>query len=223
MTAVYVLRHPETTWNVAERYQGRLESPLSAEGRRQCQLTVRAFEDGPLDAVYSSPLGRALELARSLAGATEARLVVDQRLTEIAQGPWEGLYRAEIRQRYADLAQTWYETPDTVRFPGGESLGDVQERAISVLARIYDRHPDQNVCIVTHSVVVQVLAATILCLPLRHLHRIHVSNAGVTTLCGTAAPGALRSLNATGHLFTSPMASATAQKCVSETLSRKAS
>jgi broad specificity phosphatase PhoE len=200
MTAVYVLRHPQTTWNVAERYQGRLEAELSAEGERQCRLTVAAFGDTPLDAVYSSPLRRAMDLARGIADITRAPLTVDQRLTEIAMGPWEGLYRAEIRARFPELFEEWYVRPHLVRFPEGEDLAQVRSRSESALSDFFRRHPNQAICVVTHSSVIQMLAATALGLDLRFTHRVHISNAGITTLCGHAVPGALMSLNVTDHV-----------------------
>ncbi len=215
MTAIYVLRHPQTTWNAEKRYQGRLESPVSAEGCVQSRLAVRAFAASPLVAVYSSPLSRALYLARDLAQAVDSPLVVDHRLTEIAQTPWEGRYLHEIRHRYRDLYDQWYERPDQVHFPDGESLTDVQNRALSAVADIYRAHPNSHVAVVTHAVVIQVLAASALNLDLRYIHRVAVHNAGTTTFCGVSAPGLLLSLNSTGALYHSPAASAVAQACVS--------
>jgi broad specificity phosphatase PhoE len=215
MTAIYVLRHPQTTWNAEQRYQGRLESPVSAEGRMQSRLAARAFAGSPLVAVYSSPLARSLYLARELAQGADSPLIIDQRLTEIAQTPWEGLSLHEIRQRYADLHDQWYARPDLVHFSGGESLADVQLRALSVLADIYAVRPNSNVAVVTHAVVIQALAAAALSLDLRYIHRIAAHNAGTTTFCGISAPGSLLSLNSTAALYHSPVASAVAQACVS--------
>lgn len=215
MTALYILRHPQTTWNAEQRYQGRLEAPVSQEGRIQGRLASRAFAGTPLAAVVSSPLSRALYLAREIAGAADAPLVIDQRLTEVGQTPWEGLYLDQIKQRYPDLHALWYSRPEEVRFPGGERLIDVQQRACSAVADIYRRYRDRHVALVTHSVVVQVLAASALDLDLRYIHQLPVHNAGVTTLCGEAAPGRLLSLNVTEALYHSPVAAAAAQCCVS--------
>lgn len=215
MTAVYVLRHPQTTWNREERYQGRLESPLSAEGQSQARLAARAFAAGGLAAVYTSPLRRALALAREVAQAADSPLVVDHRLTEIGQTLWEGLPVGLIEQRYPDLYQLWRTRPDLVRFPEGESVHDVRVRAMSALEEIYVAYPGCHVAVVTHSVVVQVLAACALEVDLRYLHRVPAANAAITTLCGSHAPGRLLSLNVCDHLFHSPVASATAHDCVS--------
>lgn len=215
MTAVYVLRHPQTTWNLAQRYQGRLDAPLSPEGRRQAELVSACFELGSLQVVYSSPLSRARYLAGKLVEVTEAPLRVDHRLTEIGMGAWEGLYLQEICERHPDLYEQWYVRPDTVRFPGGETLAEVCSRAHSVLSDIFRRHPSDNVAMVTHSAVIQVLVAAALSLDPRHIHRIRVANAGITTLCGLEAPGSLLAVNVTDPLYDNPVASATAQDCAS--------
>jgi broad specificity phosphatase PhoE len=213
MTAVYVLRHPETTWNLAQRYQGRLESELSEEGKQQAQAAARVFSPGSLDAVVSSPLRRARNLAEAIADRSGAPFLVDHRLTELGQTTWEGLYLGEIRVLYPEMYDRWYLQPDTVRFPYGEDLSDVRARAQSGLSDIFARYPDGDVAVVTHSVVIQVLVATALALDLRHIHRLRITNAGITTLCGTEIPGSVLTLNALDPR--SPVAAAAAQGCAS--------
>jgi phosphoserine phosphatase len=215
MTAVYVLRHPQTTWNAAERYQGRLESPLSSQGKAQSRLIARAFAGEGLDIVYSSPLRRAMYLARELAQAADAPLETDQRLTEMAQGVWEGLTRTQIEDRFGDIYAAWRDRPESVQFPHGENLNEVQARSMSCLNDICLHNASSNVAVVTHAVVVQVLAASALSLDLRNIHRIAVSNASVTTFCGDRPPYHLLGLNVTEPLYSSPVASAAAQNCVS--------
>lgn len=213
MTALFVLRHPQTTWNVAERYQGRLDSPLSDEGRAQMTLVVGSFAARELNAIVSSPLQRSLEMAQALAERTGAPLRVDQRLVEMGQGEWEGLHVSEIRDRYPEMYEQWYQTPDTLRFPSGEDLCAVRTRALSAFGDIYRLNPSGNVVVVTHSVLIQVLVATALCMELRHIHRLRILNAGITTLCGSEAPGTVLSLNMLEPLHGGPVAIATAHHC----------
>lgn len=215
MTAVYVVRHPETTWNAAERYQGRLESPLSAKGKQQSGLVSAAFLDGHIDVVYSSPLQRALHMAREIAQTADAPLCIDHRLTEMAQGPWEGLYRQQIEARYPSMYHDWHARPDGVQFPYGEGLAEVQVRALSALDDICHQHEEGNVVICTHSVVVQALTASSLALELRYIHRIRVDNASITTICREDGQDRLLAANNTDPLYHSPLASAAAQNCVS--------
>jgi phosphoserine phosphatase len=213
VTRVYFVRHPQTTWNAVSRYQGRLEAPLSKEGWVQARLTARLFAQGVVAVVYSSPLLRARSLAQEIALAADCRLIEDERLTELGQTPWEGLYVHEIRARFPDVWRAWHECADEVRFPSGENLRDVQDRAQSVLADIFKRHEHSDVVVVTHSTVVQVMACGALGLSLRQVHRVPAVNASVTTVCGNDLPGRLIGLNATEHLYHSPVTAAIAQGC----------
>jgi len=214
MTAVLMLRHPQTTWNARERYQGRLDSPLSDEGRAQIQPICRLFAGDRLDAVFSSPLIRALDLASPIAQQTNAPLIVDNRLIEMAQGPWEGLYLDEVHHRHRDLYSEWYNHPERVCFPRGESASMVQRRAACILQDIYGKYGDGRVAVVTHSVVIQTLACAALSLELHHLHRLRIANCSVTTLCGTELPGSLLTLNSTEALYSSPIQGAAEQNCI---------
>lgn len=215
MTALFAIRHPETTWNAEGRYQGGLDAPWSGTGQGQARLLARAFQGCPIAAVYTSPLERASGLARQIASAADAPLEADDRLREIAMGQWEGLYRKEIIERFPDIFRDWYAAPDTVSFPGGETLATVASRARSLVADIFARYPTANVVVVSHSAVIGTLVLDALGLPLSALHRIHLANGGVSTICGGAPPGALLSLNVTEFLYQSPVAAAAAQNCAS--------
>lgn len=216
MTAVYVLRHPETTWNVDRRYQGRLEAPLSLEGEQQANMAARNFRGQNLAAVYSSPLSRSRHLAALIAEVTGNEVTIDNRLTEIGQCPWEALEVGEVRRRYPNLFAQWYSAPASVQFPSGESVHDVWRRSQSALADIFARHQDADVAVITHSVVVMALACAALSLDLRHLHSITASNAGITILCGQRAPGYLLELNNTSAIHAEPIPRAAAHNCSSD-------
>jgi broad specificity phosphatase PhoE len=221
MTAVYVLRHPETTWNVEQRYQGRLDTPLSERGCRQVEQLGRSFAGASLDTVITSPLQRARCLAEAIAGATSSAIRVDQRLTEMAQGPWEGMYLRDIHRLHRDLYERWYSRPDLVKFPGGEDLSTVQDRALSVMGSIFREYLGGSVAIVTHSVIVQVIAAVALSLDLRNLHNVRVANGSVTTLCGPQLPGSMLTLNSTEALYGIPASCAAAHGCTGTELGRR--
>lgn len=215
MTAIFVLRHPQTTWNRAERYQGRLDAPLSDEGRRQSTLAAQAFQGEPIDCVISSPLRRARDLGEAIAASTGTSLQTDARLVEMAQGAWEGLHLSQIRARFPAIFKQWHSRPDQVRFPGGEALADVERRSVGAFDDIYRRFPGGAVAVVSHSVVVQIIALRSLHMDLRFLHTVKISNASVTTICGNGSPGSLLSLNVTHALYGSPVRCARAESCAS--------
>ena len=138
-------------------------------------------------------------------------------------GPWEGLFREQIADRFPGMFREWYRRPDLVRFPRGEALQDVQIRAQSVLDDIFQRHLGENVCVVTHSAVIQAFVASSIGLDLRYVHRLHIANAGITTLSGDRAPGSLISLNLTEHLHALPAAGELAEACAGADRRRLAS
>lgn len=130
-----VIRHGETQWNRAGRLQGRLDTPLTANGVRQAM----ALGQHHLDRVGStaptrfwvSPLGRAQQTASILADIWDLpfdRFVVDPALVERSYGRWEGLTQAEIRQTRGHEFEANQRDPFHFAMEGGESRVAVAER-----------------------------------------------------------------------------------------------
>jgi|SRR6185437_8324407 len=137
---IYYVHHGETEWNHARRYQGRMDSPLTAEGRRQAErvahLWARETAGASELALVSSPLGRALATARVIASTLALPIATDKRLAEVSLGEWEGLTYAEIAARYAAaLVGTsrwdWY-----FRASNGESAANAAARLAAWLATV---------------------------------------------------------------------------------------
>jgi probable phosphoglycerate mutase len=136
---LYYLRHGETDWNVEGRLQGQRDIPLNARGRVQavhCGEILRdlfardTIDVGKLDFICS-PLGRAretMELARAELGLPPQDYRIDERLTEVTFGEWEGYTLAELRNR--DSQRVAAREHDKWRFiaPGGESYEQMSWR-----------------------------------------------------------------------------------------------
>ena len=152
MALLYVARHGETQWNRAGRYQGRLESSLTSRGQAQAAALAEALAARGLARVVASPLGRCTQTAQPLARALNLPLETDDRLIEIGHGPWEGRLRAEIEADDAELFARWKNLPQTVAFPGGESLDDVLRRWRAFAGGLDGKN---DVAIVTHDAIVR--------------------------------------------------------------------
>ena len=145
--SLVLVRHGESEAIVERRFQGRLETPLSATGRRQAGLVARRLArphvppalplpSGPPLAIVHSPLGRAAETATAIRDAivepagfeAPVPLRPDDRFLEIGQGEWEGLPADEIQARHGELLASWRRTPTLAWAPGGERLTEVRER-----------------------------------------------------------------------------------------------
>ena len=129
---LYVVRHGETELSAQRSYSGRRDVPLSETGREQARQVGERLRGAGVDAIYSSPLGRAADTARTIAEATGAPLRIDQRLTEVDFGPLEGLDREGARERFGEAYQAWREDPMGSPMPGTEPLVEALERARKV-------------------------------------------------------------------------------------------
>lgn len=198
-TRLYLLRHGETTWNVARRYQGTLDSPLSDAGREQTRRLREALRGVPLQAVYSSPLARALETASAIAGPHGLPVHPHDGLSEIRVGEWEGLTVSEIEQRYAEVARRWYEQPHLTRIPGGETIEEMRARAVAAVDEIVRRHAGAPVAVVAHGGVNKTVLLTVLEAPLSSYWRIRQANACINVVEYGGRPVVL-TLNDTTHL-----------------------
>jgi broad specificity phosphatase PhoE len=109
---------------------------------------VRALDDVPLAAIYTSPLARAVSTAVAIGEAHALVPSVVHDLREIDLGSLDGL---RFEQWPPDLQATILAEPTRVRFPGGETFGEVQVRAVAALAAIVAAHANANVAVVTHA------------------------------------------------------------------------
>lgn len=128
MRLIFV-RHAQTSWNTDGRYQGRMDVPLCAVGRATAKRLARRLRTTPVTLLLASPLRRATVTAATIGEALGGLSgVIDERLTEIDFGQWQGLTQAQIKVRWPQLLRRWKSAPESVRFPRGESLRDALDR-----------------------------------------------------------------------------------------------
>jgi probable phosphoglycerate mutase len=148
VTFISLVRHGQTDWNLAKRIQGSSDIPLNDTGRAQAEATGRALAGGRFDAIYASPLSRALDTARIIAG--HVGLGEPATLAAVAErqyGEAEGLTGEQILARW----------PDGAPVPGRESREQVVERALPALRELGEQHPGENVIVVSHGGVISSL------------------------------------------------------------------
>jgi len=121
-------------------YSGRSDIPLTDLGREQAQQAARRLADAGIDAVVTSPLIRARDTAQEIAGAAGVALRVDERLTEVDYGAFEGLDRAGARARVGASFDAWRADPFGSPVPGMEPLADALERASAATADALAAH-----------------------------------------------------------------------------------
>lgn len=172
-----IARHPETEANINGRFIGRGTSPYTAEGRRQARRIPGKIAAFSPDAVWSSPLERALLVATRASHLASATLHVDDRLLELDFGDAEGMSFEEIAE--AGMAFN-YRSVDLPVAPGGESRGDIDRRVASIadeLCAIGGRH-----AVVAHGGVVRAMLVHLLRLSGEGIWSFHVHNAQLATV-----------------------------------------
>ncbi|MFW6135687.1 MAG: histidine phosphatase family protein [Chloroflexota bacterium] len=207
-TRIVLVRHGQTAWNREVRFRGRADLPLHAFGRRQARATGRYLaERWPVQAVYSSPMERAMQTAQAIAEiaaiAHAHQLAAEpfDGLLDIDFGEWQGHSPKELEKRHPELLRAWVNAPHTVQFPGGESLDDVRDRVVPGLDEVIARHPGQTVAMVGHTVVNRVLLCAVLGLGNDHFWRLQQETCAVNVF--DAAPDGtftIVALNDTCHL-----------------------
>lgn len=159
---LYVVRHGTTTMNVENRYRGRCDVPLDAQGYQDAVDAARHLSHVGLTAVYTGGLRRTIATAQII--ADEARIPdirVMHGLINVDYGAWEGMTSQEA-QVYDPSAFALYRTsPSRAVCPNGERLRDAQRRMLEALAVIGGRHPGERVAVVTHAVMIRLAVSAI--------------------------------------------------------------
>lgn len=152
MTKLIIIRHGETSWNLEGRAMGHLDSPLSEKGEKQAHAIAGRLSNAPIDALYSSDLGRAVQTAACIAAACELKIHTDAGLRERDMGIFAGYTRQEREQRFPE---EWckYRVKDNIDYviPNGESQRQRSARGNATLNRLADRHPGSAIVVVTHA------------------------------------------------------------------------
>lgn len=202
MTRIVLIRHGQTEWNKVDRFRGRADLELNEAGASQAEALACRLASWPIAAVYSSPSRRAMQTARPVAQRLGIEVRPDNDLIDIDFGSWQGLSLEEAAAKDGALCKQWIDNPHLVKFPHGESLGDVRSRVDSLLRRVLVEHPQQTVALVSHKVVCKVLVCSIIGADNSHFWQVEQDVAAISTFLPNVDGSRMvvGSLNDTCHL-----------------------
>lgn len=181
MGKIYLIRHGQTDSNTVRRFQGRINTPLNANGQQQAKLLAEYFRSKKLDAIYCSPLLRAQMTAEPLAAVKKLTPRPMEDLQEISFGQWEGLCYSEIADKWPEEIKMFYENPKQCLPPAGETFTRVQERALQALQRILEEQGEErDIAIVSHGGVIRTQICGLLDIPLSNFWRLNIYNASTS-------------------------------------------
>ena len=195
---LYCLRHGESTYNAEGRIQGQSDVPLSEFGRRQGEAAAAALAHLPIDAVYSSPLRRAMQTARPLAETLGLSIRTDARLMEVHAGVFQDRLRSELEDLYPEVLARWRGGDPDFAIPGGESRRFLMQRGLQVFQEIRETGLG-NVVVVTHGGLLSAVLKSLLEIPAQR-HPFVLQNGSITRLNWSDGQVKLLSLNQVEHL-----------------------
>jgi broad specificity phosphatase PhoE len=129
---LYFLRHGESVLNHKRIFAGPSVDPsLTPSGVQEAALQAAAWRDIPFSAIYSSPAQRAMQTAQTMNAGRQLEIHITNQLKEVDIGELDGqsIDIPENLAVYRSVISKWEQDARTARFPGGESLADVESRA----------------------------------------------------------------------------------------------
>ena len=157
---VWLIRHAESEWNAAGRWQGQRDPALSERGREQAQRLAVSLADAQLEAIVASDLVRARETAAIVGGALGVAPHLDARLRERDLGYWSGLTSVEIVARWPRDLALLRQRDLELKPGGGESLRALHARVAEFVAVLSAWPGDGPLAIVTHAGILRALGIT---------------------------------------------------------------
>lgn len=180
MTRLHLIRHAPTA-ETGKRLTGRLPGVgLSAPGARLAGELADALSGITFDAIYTSPVRRCRETARAIAAPGGLRPIPYRSLIEVDYGSWSGRTLGSLRR--TRLWRLLFVAPSRVRFPGGESLAEVQSRAVAACEELAAAHRRSDIAAVSHGDVIKAVVAHYLGTPLDLFQRITIAPGSVSVL-----------------------------------------
>lgn len=178
LTTIDLIRHGEPVGG--RRYRGQIDDPLSDKGWQQMRDAIA--DHCPWDTIVTSPLSRCAEFANELSERHQLALKYEPNFKEIGFGDWEGKTASEIQAYMPGALEAFWRDPVNERPPNAEPLIEFQQRIESAWTKLLEHHAGQSILVVCHAGVIRMSLQYILGMPVEHVFRINVANAGISRI-----------------------------------------
>jgi broad specificity phosphatase PhoE len=200
LARLLLIRHGETEWNVARRFQGHRDSPLTARGLWQAARVAERLRALPVAALSSSDLPRTLATAEPIAAALGLPVRLAPAFREANFGDYEGATYQELVAAHGAAVERWASDPIQLAPPGGETMAALQARVATLIRATIAAHPGETVALVGHGGSVRAAVMEVLQMDLAHFRRLRMDNAGLTAIEGDEHLLTLTLFNDIAHL-----------------------
>ncbi len=180
MGHIIFLRHGQAKNNTERILAGRTEGvPLTDVGIKQAEHTAELLEHMNVSAIYSSPIERAKHTAEIVGKHNSLDVAIDDRLIELDMGKFTGVPYDEIFTSHGNVFMKFYNGELEIAHNGVETFSEVKKRVLGIVDHVIEKHPDENVVLVTHMDPIKAMLSTIVDLSPTNLFELIIENASL--------------------------------------------
>ncbi len=180
MGHIIFLRHGQAKNNTERILAGRTEGvPLTDVGIKQAEHTAQLLEHMNVSAIYSSPIQRAKHTAEIVGEHNSLDVTIDDRLIELDMGKFTGVPYDEIFTSHGNVFMKFYNGELEIAHNGVETFSEVKKRVLGIVDHVIEKHPDENVVLVTHMDPIKAMLSTIVDLSPTNLFELIIENASL--------------------------------------------
>ncbi len=180
MGQIIFLRHGQAKNNTDRILAGRTEGvPLTEVGEQQAQHTAELLEHMNISAIYSSPIQRAKHTAEIVGKHNSLDVTIDERLIELDMGKFTGMAYDEIFNDHGNVFMKFYQGDLEIAHNGVETFDQVKKRVLGIVDHVLEKHPDENVVLVTHMDPIKAMLSTVVDLSPTNLFELIIANASL--------------------------------------------
>ena len=180
MGQIIFLRHGQAKNNTDRILAGRTEGiPLTEAGIKQAEHTAEFLQHMNISAIYSSPIQRAKHTAEIVGKHNSLDVTIDERLIELDMGKFTGMPYDEIINSHGNVFMKFYNGELEIAHNGVETFSDVKKRVLGIVDHVIEKHPDENVVLVTHMDPIKAMLSTIVDLSATNLFELIIANASL--------------------------------------------
>jgi len=193
---ILLMRHGETDASAKGRCYGKLDIPLSEEGRLQVERASELIQSLQPNVIISSPRIRASDSAAIVAKSCPVTIETQEKFAELDFGDCEGLRYEEVERKNPKFYASWMSNPTDVTFPNGESYVAMSERVINAYQQLVETAEHEKILVVAHGGVNRIILAHVLGIAPEHVFRMEQTYACVNCIDYYGITPLLRVMNA---------------------------
>ena len=177
---IIFLRHGQAKNNTERILAGRTEGvPLTDIGIKQAEHTAELLEHMNISTIYSSPIERAKHTAEIAGKHNSIDVRIDDRLIELDMGKFTGMPYDQIFNNHGNVFMKFYNGELEIAHNGVETFSQVKKRILGIVDHVIEKHPDENVLLVTHMDPIKAMLSTIVDLSPINLYELVIANASL--------------------------------------------